>query len=39
MVFMMHVGMQGPHDFRVKLRTNDPTEPEKELTVLSNWGY
>jgi hypothetical protein len=29
--------MEGPHDFRVHVRTNDPIEPEKELTVLSNW--
>lgn len=37
MQFMMHEGMDGPHDFRVKLRTNDPLEPEKELIVLSDW--
>jgi hypothetical protein len=30
--------MEGPHDFRVKVRTNDPVEPEKELIVLSDWG-
>jgi len=35
---MMHAGMDGPHDFRVHLRTNDPQEPEKELKVLSYWG-
>ena len=33
----MHEGMGGPHDFRVVLRTNDPVEPEKELTIRSNW--
>ncbi len=33
----MHEGMGGAHDFRVRLRTNDPVEPEKELTILSNW--
>jgi hypothetical protein len=38
MEFMMHAGMEGPHDFRVKVRTNDPVEPEKELIVLSDWG-
>jgi hypothetical protein len=38
MEFMMHAGMEGPHDFRVKLRTNDPQQPLKELIVLSNWG-
>ncbi|MEJ2559824.1 MAG: hypothetical protein P8186_27140 [Anaerolineae bacterium] len=35
--FMMHEGMEGQHEFRVHLRTNDPVEPEKELTILSNW--
>ncbi len=33
----MHPGMEGPHDFRVRVATNDPAEPEKELVVLSNW--
>lgn len=33
----MHEGMGGQHQFRVHLRTNDPVEPEKLLTVLSNW--
>ncbi len=33
----MHPGMEGPHDFRVHLRTTDPLQPEKELTVLSDW--
>ncbi len=36
--FMMHEGMEGPHDFRINLQTNDPVEPEKELVILSNWG-
>jgi len=35
--FTMHEGMDGPHDFRVHLRTNDPEEPDKVLTILSNW--
>jgi hypothetical protein len=34
---MMHKGMEGPHDFRVHLNTNDPQEPHKELVILSNW--
>ena len=34
---MMHAGMDGPHDFRINLRTNDPTQPNKELVILSNW--
>jgi hypothetical protein len=37
MSFMMHEGMGGLHDFRVRLLTNDPRQPERELTVLSNW--
>jgi hypothetical protein len=38
MEFMMHQGMEGKHDFRVVVKTNDPLEPQKELRVLSNWG-
>jgi hypothetical protein len=34
----MPEGMGGPHDFRVRVRTNDPSQPEKELAVLSNWA-
>lgn len=37
MTFTMHAGMDGPHDFRVHLLTDSPSEPEKELVVLSNW--
>jgi hypothetical protein len=37
MSFTMHSGMEGKHDFRVKLPNNDPTKGELELTVLSNW--
>jgi hypothetical protein len=37
MEFMMHGDMGGLHDFRVHLITNDPSEPERTLTVLSNW--
>lgn len=33
----MHPGMEGPHDFRVALQTNDPAQPNKDLTVRSNW--
>jgi hypothetical protein len=29
--------MGGQHEFRVHLRTNDPAEPDKQLTILSNW--
>jgi hypothetical protein len=37
MQFMMHKGMEGPHDFRVHVKTDDPTQPDKELIVLSDW--
>ncbi len=33
----MHEGMEGQHEFLVRLRTNDPLEPEKQLIILSNW--
>jgi hypothetical protein len=36
-VFMMHEGMEGPHDFRIHLITNDPAQPNKEVKVMSNW--
>ncbi|MBZ0292205.1 MAG: DUF1573 domain-containing protein [Anaerolineae bacterium] len=35
--FTMHQGMDGPHDFRVHVVTNDPNAPERELKILSNW--
>lgn len=35
--FTMHPGMDGPHEFRVHVRTTDPEQPDKELTILSNW--
>jgi hypothetical protein len=38
MEFMMHAGMEGFHDFRVKIRTSDPDQPVTELIVLSDWG-
>ena len=37
MTFTMHSGMEGMHDFRVKIQSNDPALPAKELVVLSNW--
>ena len=36
-VFMMHEGMNGPHDFAVHLKTNDPANPDLVVNVLSNW--
>jgi hypothetical protein len=37
MTFSMHEGMDGFHQFDVYVLTNDPVEPEKVLTVYSNW--
>ncbi len=37
MEFTMNAGMDGPHDFRIGLQTNDPNQPSKELVVLSDW--
>jgi hypothetical protein len=34
----MHDGMGGAHEFHVRLRTNDPVEPEMTLIALSDWG-
>jgi len=35
--FMMHEGMDGPHNFGVHLITNDPNNPDMVVNVLSNW--
>jgi len=37
MRFTMHRGMDGPHDFRVHLVTDDPAGPDRTVRVLSNW--
>ena len=37
-VFMMHAGMDGPHNFGVHLVTNDAEHPDLVVNVLSNWG-
>ena len=37
MSFSMHAGMEGPHDFRVHIPSNDPSQPDRTLVVLSNW--
>ena len=37
MQLTMHEGMDGMHDFRVHLKSNDPQQPDRTLTVLSNW--
>jgi len=36
--FMMHEGMDGPHDFAVHLITNDPENSDFVVHVLSDWG-
>lgn len=36
-IFMMHEGMDGPHDFQVHIKSNDPDNIDKTVTVLSNW--
>ncbi len=35
--FMMHEGMDGQHDFRVHVWTNDPQQPEQQVAIRSNW--
>jgi uncharacterized protein DUF1573 len=37
MRYQMHPGMDGPHDLRIHVRSNDPNNPEIELIALSNW--
>jgi hypothetical protein len=37
MEFVMVGRKQGPYDFRVHLPTNDPTQPDRTVAVLSNW--
>jgi hypothetical protein len=36
--FMMHEGMDGPHNFAVHLKTNDKQNADLVVTVLSDWG-
>ena len=36
--FMMHEGMDGPHDFALHLKTNDAENPDFVVRVLSDWG-
>jgi hypothetical protein len=36
-VFMMHDGMDGPRNFAVHLKTNNPSNPDAVVIVLSNW--
>jgi len=37
MEFLMHGDMGGFHDFRLHLNTNDPDQPDAQVTILSNW--
>jgi hypothetical protein len=37
MSYTMHAGMDGPHEFSVHVRTNDPVNDDQIVTVLSNW--
>lgn len=37
-VFMMHPGMDGPHDYGVHLKTNDPSQADVVVHILSDWG-
>ncbi len=37
-VFMMHPGMDGPHDYAVHLKSNDAANPDLIVHVLSDWG-
>jgi hypothetical protein len=36
--FMMHEGMDGPHDFGLHLPTNDPDSPDMLVHIISDWG-
>lgn len=36
-VFIIHEGMNGPHNFGVHLKTKDPANPDLIVNVLSNW--
>ena len=37
-IFMMHPGMDGPHDYAVHLKTNDAATPDLVVHVLADWG-
>ncbi len=37
-IFMMHPGMDGPHDYAVHLKSDDPNYPDLVVHVLSDWG-
>ena len=35
--YLMHGDMGGKHDFRLHLKTNDSTQPDKTVAILSIW--
>jgi hypothetical protein len=35
--FGMHGSMAGKHNFSLHLVTNDPTQKDRTVTILSNW--
>jgi hypothetical protein len=37
MEFFMHGAMGGLHNFSLHLPTNDPADPDKIVTILSDW--
>lgn len=37
MEYLMHGDMGGVHDFRLHLKTNDQTQSDTVVQVLSNW--
>jgi hypothetical protein len=37
MEFFMHGDMGGYHNFSLHLVTNDPAEPDKTISIRSNW--
>jgi hypothetical protein len=37
-VFMMHEGMDGPHDYAVHFKTNDAQNADLIVHVVSDWG-
>jgi hypothetical protein len=37
MSFMMDGDMIGQHEFLAHIMTDDPTEPDKQVRILSNW--
>jgi hypothetical protein len=35
--FFMHGAMGGRHNFKLHLATDDPSEPDKTVSIISNW--